>query len=160
MSDKERHLQAPQASKQFFISPPPSPPAGWTSREEDPPNKDVHANDLATALGRLGKHDEQHDETAVEQAQVQQQKEEDVKSKPEPQPKRKPTIRTDVQNRSRSDSRTIVYHPEEQGHSPLLPTVAVEDTTGSPVEASPVDEEGSGGPILAHTARPPVELMQ
>jgi hypothetical protein len=33
-------LEAPQVSKMFFISPPPSPPHGWVMRNEDPPNKD------------------------------------------------------------------------------------------------------------------------
>lgn len=34
----------------FFISPPPSPPHGWVSRDEGPPNKEVWAGDLAKAL--------------------------------------------------------------------------------------------------------------
>jgi hypothetical protein len=65
-----------------------------------------------------------------------------------------------VKPRSRADSRTIVYHPVEQGHSPLLPAIAVEDTS---CEGSPVDEtfaQGEDKPVLAHTARPPVELME
>ncbi len=58
--------------------------------------------------------------------------------------------------RGRSGSWTMtVYQPETHGGSPGLPAVIVEDTTGSE-EASPVD----GGKIMAHTARPPVELMQ
>lgn len=34
----------------FFISPPPSPPHGWVSKDEGPPNKEVWAGDLAKAL--------------------------------------------------------------------------------------------------------------
>lgn len=161
VSEKERHLQAPKASKQFFISPPPSPPAGWTSKEEDPPNKDVHAHDLASALGRLGKPGEFDAELLNEHVAVEAPTPvAQTPHEPQAAPKRKPTIKTDIQTRDRSDSWTIVYDPEDQGHSPLLPKVAVEDTTATPDELSPVDmEEPVGGPILAHTARPPVELI-
>lgn len=161
VSEEERHLQAPKSSKQFFISPPPSPPAGWTSKEEDPPNKDVHAHDLASALGRLGKASEVDAEPLDEHMSLDALKPAAaVPAEMKQAPKRKPTIKTDIQTRERSDSWTIVYDPEDQGHSPLLPTVAVEDTTATPDEMSPT--EGSvptGAPILAHTARPPVELM-
>ncbi|KAG9721655.1 hypothetical protein KCU73_g14190, partial [Aureobasidium melanogenum] len=61
--------------------------------------------------------------------------------------------------RSRADSRTIVYSPVEQGHSPHLPAIAVEDTSCEP---SPV-EETFGMDMqkpMVHTARPPVELME
>src|SRR5436190_8280818 len=51
---KRNLLEAPHAQKLFFISPPPSPPHGWMMRHEEPPNKDVHASDLAEALNRLG----------------------------------------------------------------------------------------------------------
>lgn len=34
----------------FFISPPPSPPHGWVSKDEGPPNKEAWAGDLAKAL--------------------------------------------------------------------------------------------------------------
>ncbi|KAJ9619284.1 hypothetical protein H2203_008613 [Taxawa tesnikishii (nom. ined.)] len=49
----DQHLAAPQSQKLFFISPPPSPPHGWEMRNEEPPNKDVHADDLAAALSKL-----------------------------------------------------------------------------------------------------------
>ncbi|QNP98887.1 Hypothetical protein YALI2_E00203g [Yarrowia lipolytica] len=38
LGDTKQRLQLPDAGKLFFISPPPSPPAGWTSRLEDTPN--------------------------------------------------------------------------------------------------------------------------
>ncbi|KAB8576193.1 hypothetical protein FH972_025721 [Carpinus fangiana] len=143
LDDKERHLQAPKLDKQFFISPPPSPPAGWEVRLEDAPNKEVHPSDLTTALQRLNASTQPDGRDVVmEDADV----------------------RTPVSAREgqRSRSGTIVYHPEDHGNSPNLPAIAVEDTTASPGDMSPVadleDAEG-GGKILAHTSRPPVELM-
>ncbi|KAL8721526.1 MAG: hypothetical protein Q9225_001825 [Loekoesia sp. 1 TL-2023] len=128
----DQHLQAPQSQKMFFISPPPSPPFGWEVREEGPPNKEVHAEDLASALADLKQRPEAVDEETVEGRDEGEER------------------------RGRSGSTTtMVYQPEQHGGSPGLPAVMVEDTTGSE-EVSPVE----GGKILAHTARPPVELMQ
>jgi len=53
VSESDRHLPVPRSDKLFFISPPPSPPVGWEIKDEDPPNREVHAEDLATALDRL-----------------------------------------------------------------------------------------------------------
>lgn len=139
---EKRHLKAPKAQKMFFISPPPSPPVGWEMRHEGPPNKDVHAEDLASALAKL-----HHDPTA-------QQVADQMDTTP---------VTADTPNRQRSGSSTVIYNPEDHGDSPNLPAVMVEDTTLSGaedeelVDVSPI--EGSGKPILAHTARPPVELM-
>ncbi|KAG5366697.1 hypothetical protein CJU89_1135 [Yarrowia sp. B02] len=41
LGDTKQLLQLPDAGKLFFISPPPSPPVGWTSRLEDTPNPDA-----------------------------------------------------------------------------------------------------------------------
>lgn len=109
----------------FFISPPPSPPHGWVSRDEGPPNKEVWADDLAKALE--GVRDVKGERERVE-------------------PK---------EERRRSGSRSVVYDPQDHGDSPALPAVMVEDTTE--VEEP---EEMAGGRIMAHTARPPVELME
>lgn len=148
LSDKERHLQAPKLDKQFFISPPPSPPAGWEVRLEDAPNKEVHASDLSIALQRLNASANGPDGRDVEM--------EDATT---------PNSATTFEGQ-RSRSSTIVYHPEDHGNSPNLPAIAVEDTTMTPGDLSPADvgfgitEDGEGGgKILAHTSRPPVELM-
>jgi hypothetical protein len=53
----------------------------------------------------------------------------------------------------------MIYHPEDYGHSPNLPAIAVEDTTDSMDELSPIDRS-SGGISITQTTRPPVELMQ
>ena len=75
--------------------------------------------------------------------------------------------RQDVRMRKeRSASMTMVYHPRDHSDREDLPAVMVEDTTPAVDE----EEEGmegvispieGGGPkkIMAHTARPPVELM-
>lgn len=138
--EEDQHLKAPSTGKLFFISPPPSPPQGWESREEEPPNRETHADDLAAALGRLASVPE--DTLMMDDGAAETGGFEYVPAVP-------------AKSRSRADSRTIVYHPVEQGHSPLLPAIAVEDTS---CEGSPVEE--TFAPVLAHTARPPVELME
>jgi hypothetical protein len=141
---EDQHLKAPSTGKLFFISPPPSPPHGWESRHEDPPNKEVHAEDLADALHKLSSVPEDEQVQHIEQ----------VEEKTAPVSAVAPAVQ-----RSRADSRTIVYSPVEQGHSPMLPEIAVEDTS---CEASPVDETFGfdAQKPLVHTARPPVELME
>ncbi|KAI4260152.1 MAG: hypothetical protein LQ352_000417 [Teloschistes flavicans] len=129
----DQHLRAPQSQKMFFISPPPSPPFGWEVKNEGPPNKEVHAEDLASALAGLRQRPDAVDTDPIEPGQGR-----------------------DRETRERSGgSTTMVYLPESLGRSLGLPAVMVEDTTESE-EMSPLE----GGKILAHTARPPVELMQ
>jgi hypothetical protein len=127
---KDEHLNLPDAGKLFFISPPPSPPHGWEMKLEDAPNKQVHAEDLAEALAKLH-------------------------SRPRTDLPASPTsdVGAAFSGRTRSSSTTI-YDPSEHGHSPNLPAISVEDT--GDFGDSPIEQEK---PILAHTARPPVELM-
>lgn len=112
-------------------------------RNEDPPNKEVHAEDLADALAKLRARPGADDA-------LRQDADGDV------QATSRPTVDTTV-GRQRSGS-TLVYDPHEQGHSPDLPAIAVEDTEspaslgGSPMEG--VEKK------FVHTARPPVELME
>ena len=120
----------------FFISPPPSPPFGWEVRDEGPPNKQVHAEDLASALAGLRERPEAMDQSLGDSNGPEE-------------------LRSDASRRRSGSSTTMVYRPEKHGGSPGLPAVMVEDTTESE-DVSPVE----GGKILAHTARPPVELMQ
>ncbi|KAF5017268.1 hypothetical protein F66182_10819 [Fusarium sp. NRRL 66182] len=129
---RDEHLALPDAGKLFFISPPPSPPHGWEVRLEDAPNKLVHAEDLADALAKL-----HHRPGPVA----------DDASPVTPPDSALP-------GRTRSRSSTLIYKPEETSS---MPAVFVEDMTDEPIEYSPVDQTK---PILAHTARPPVELMQ
>ena len=99
---------------------------------EDAPNKQVHAEDLAEALAKL----HHKPRTDLPASPVSDSGE-------------------GVSGRARSSSSTTIYNPSEHGLSPNLPAISVEDTTGE-IEISPIEQEK---PILAHTARPPVELI-
>lgn len=107
-------------------------------RNEEPPNKDVHAEDLADALAKLHARPDA-DAALREDTEVER------------------PARLTVNTRQRSGTGTIVYDPQEHGHSPDLPAIAVEDTTESPQPLSPM--EGVEKKFV-HTARPPVELME
>ena len=138
--EQRRFLRKPDTGKLFFISPPPSPPYGWESKEEDAPNKEVWARDLEAALKGVSSTDTNGNEVdgqngsgRVTEAELKERQ------------------RQRAIGRGRSGS-LMVYDPQEHGDSADLPAVTVEDTSEEP---SPV----TGGPILAHTARPPVELM-
>ncbi|KAI0153264.1 Calcipressin-domain-containing protein [Xylariaceae sp. FL1272] len=130
--NKDNHLNLPDAGKLFFISPPPSPPHGWEMKLEDAPNKQVHAEDLAEALAKLHHH---APSAAADISPIS------------------PTDGASFPTRSRSS--TLIFHPEEHGGSPNLPAISVDDMTDSPLTISPTEK-----PILAHTSRPPVELME
>ncbi|KAL2257178.1 hypothetical protein VTK26DRAFT_548 [Humicola hyalothermophila] len=141
---QDTHLALPDAGKLFFISPPPSPPHGWEVRLEDAPNKMVHAEDLAEALAKLRHHDVEGatggangSTSPVSPAESGRQ----------------------VGSGTRSRSSTLIFRPgPEFGASPDLPCVTVDDMTDEPAEISPIGG-GPGKPIMAHTARPPIELM-
>lgn len=141
---KPKLLEAPHSQKLFFISPPPSPPHGWVLRNEDPPNKEVHASDLAEALAKL--------------------KTEQSRREKEGDPDTPVSVSSDKRtggwhSRQQSRGSTIIYNPEDHGGSPNLPAVTVEDMSadpdGSDVEMSPIDIPKR----VLRTARPPVELM-
>jgi hypothetical protein len=128
---QDEHLKLPDAGKLFFISPPPSPPHGWEMKLEDAPNKQVHAEDLAEALAKL------HHRPAA-----------DYPASPVSDGE------GGVNGRKRSGSTTMIYNPSDHGDSPNLPAIAVEDFTDEPEPLLQAEK-----PILAHTARPPVELI-
>ncbi|EJP68189.1 hypothetical protein ACQRIT_004475 [Beauveria bassiana] len=133
----DHHLALPDAGKLFFISPPPSPPHGWEVRLEDAPNKMVHADDLAEALAKLGRGACNNTPGSSFDSPIT------------------PVDGAAVGRTTRSRSSTLIYRPDDNGSSPGLPAVFVEDMTDEPEEMSPLEAK----PILAHTSRPPVELM-
>ncbi|KAK3074745.1 hypothetical protein LTR53_002547 [Teratosphaeriaceae sp. CCFEE 6253] len=154
VAEEERWLQAPKSSKMFFISPPPSPPMGWEMRDEGPPNKEVHAEDLAVALSQL------HARPSADDALRQREDDRDQAMQVEGSGRSYPPR---LQTRPRSGTGTVVYDPQEHGHSPLLPAIAVEDTSEGEAEGEvDGDVDGMEGVErkMVHTARPPVELME
>lgn len=129
---RDEHLALPDAGKLFFISPPPSPPHGWEMRLEDAPNKMVHAEDLADALAKL------HHRNNAPDSPVS------------------PSDGPSFGSRTRSRSSTLIYRPADNGFSPDLPAVVVHDMTDEPAATTSL---GTSRPIMAHTSRPPVELL-
>ena len=93
----------------------------------------IHADDLATALAKL--HARPSGGDNLSPVSPDEGMMEDVR-------------------RGRSGSTTVVYHPDDHGDNPHLPAVMVEDTTGHDKYPEKLDTK-----IIAHTARPPVELM-
>lgn len=162
MSEDELHrpkrlLEAPQLDKLFFISPPPSPPHGWVMRTEDPPNKEVHASDLAHALSMLKTDNHQPEPSAVDPATpVSISSDKRTGSWPV------------AGSQQRSRSSTVIYNPGDHGLSPNLPAVMVEDMSlplqdedvdmDADVDVSPVERSVKKMP--PKTTRPPVELME
>ncbi len=135
-------------------------------RNEDPPNKEVHAEDLAEQLAKLsgkmshgGPADGMDADDQVLEATYTREQMHDIKAvKPmaaiaegEPKSAASSTAGT------RSRSSTIIYDPETHGDSPALPAVKVEDYTMD--EDSDVKLDSHAKKIIAHTSRPPVELM-
>ncbi|KAK4189940.1 Calcipressin-domain-containing protein [Podospora australis] len=148
----DNHLALPDAGRLFFISPPPSPPHGWESRTEDAPNTMVHAEDLADALAKLRHH---NDPTGGVGQHSPVSPSDNNAAAP---------VRT-----KRSRSSTLIFQPSpasERGpNSPDLPCVTVDDMDEpadetEAMDISPVVSLSTCKPIMAHTARPPVELME
>lgn len=144
-TNKDYHLALPDAGKLFFISPPPSPPHDWEMRLEGAPNKEVHADDLAEALAKL--HHVKTNNIGAEHSPIS------------------PIERSPGgfnSSRTRSRSSTLIFSPEDHSSSKGLPCIAVDDMTDDlkeeeEEEASPMEVDPK--PIMAHTSRPPVELM-
>lgn len=130
-------LALPDAGKLFFISPPPSPPHDWEMRLEDAPNKQVHADDLADALAKL--HHHAHPAAGMTVSGMES-----------------PVSPVDGSRPTRSRSSTLIYQPGDHGSDLDLPAISVDDFADEP---EPMPMSGIERPILAHTARPPVELM-
>jgi hypothetical protein len=156
---RDEHLALPDAGRLFFISPPPSPPQGWEMRLEDAPNKQVHAEDLADALARLHHSKPANAETDAAIAAINGPTKAGLGLDSPISPIERSNSgmsATSAGRGGRSRSSTLIWQPKDHGSSPALPAVFVEDMTDEPEAMSPLE---SSKPIMAHTARPPVELM-
>lgn len=159
---EKKYLDRPDAGRLFFISPPPSPPVGWEMRTEDPPNKEVHAEDLASKLSKLtGRLDSDIEMPSPVEDVKMQYTAEDLSKKlsshraalSEDTSPRSPAV--DSPKKARSRSSTLIYDPKAHGDSPALPAVMLETE-----DDSDVDLDETRKKIAAHTPRPPIELMQ
>ncbi|KEF57870.1 uncharacterized protein A1O9_05791 [Exophiala aquamarina CBS 119918] len=165
-----KYLARPDAGRLFFISPPPSPPVGWEMKTEDPPNKQVHADDLATQLAKLGgrlqssssDHDSSSENEGEESSTKQYSAEELARLKAHTHVRgalaeHSPTTGSSSPGKKgpRSRSSTLIYDPKAHGDSPALPAVMLETEDDSDVELDAHPKK-----ILAHTERPPLELME
>lgn len=176
-------------------------------RAEDPPNKEVHASDLADALGKLtGKmhghvlNADEYESPRVERDRVMAGEsaapvaaaDDDISLEASAKPPLRVTLPISTDGaaaaaavsksasgsgpdsaRNRSRSSTVIYDPETHGDSLALPAVTVEDTTMDVMDEDDEDVEdgaeqrlddgthwGGERKILAHTTRPPLELME
>jgi hypothetical protein len=167
IGEEKKYLERPDAGRLFFISPPPSPPIGWEMKPEDPPNKQVHAEDLADKLaklsGRMGPTvDDTEDDANPNEATYTREQIQEIKAAkptiaiPEAASSTEPKSAGSSTSVTRSRSPTVIYDPEAHGDSPALPAVMVEDYT---MEDGEVKLDTDAKKIIAHTTRPPVELM-
>jgi len=169
-----RYLERPDAGRLFFISPPPSPPVGWEMKTEDPPNKQVHADDLAAQLAKLGglqssspvDHDSSSENESEEPPSSTKQYSAEELARLKSTHGRGAVVKTETspttgssspgkRSGARSRSSTLIYDPKAHGDSPGLPAVMLETEDDSDVELDAQPKK-----ILAHTERPPLELME
>ena len=162
IGDEKKYLDRPDAGRLFFISPPPSPPVGWEAKHEDPPNKQVHAEDLVSKLEKLSSKmtSPTADESSEDESKTQYTAEALQKLKATRtqalsgiSADNSPTGLSPKKHRSRSS--TLIYDPKVHGDSPALPAVMLETEDDSEVEL-----EAPAKKIIAHTSRPPVELIE
>ena len=160
IDNNTKYLDRPDAGRLFFISPPPSPPVGWEMRHEDPPNKEVHADDLASKLQKLTGRMETPEASPVDDTKMQYTSEDLHKLKTARSAALSgisedgPSPSSASPGKARSRSSTLIYDPKVHGDSPALPAVMLETEDDSDVEL----EKPKTLPV--HTARPPVELME
>ena len=149
----DQHLHAPESKKLFFISPPPSPPHGWEVKDEEPPNAQVLAEDLAQALSKLRSKNRGTGNPEGEQVPL---------DAPKPPPVESEGLEAEsVKPISRTRSGSIMLFEPEKADEKHIPSISVDFSDGSEAGGSapqtPISPVGSGQ--IFHTSRPPVELI-
>jgi len=146
----DKHLHAPESKKLFFISPPPSPPHDWAVKDEEPPNAQVLAEDLAEALSKLRPKNRGPGDIEVEQQDASKTLEGDgLEVAPVPI--------------CRTRSGSIMLFEPEKSDEKHMPSISVDDfadggsEAGDSLPQSPVSPVQPGEAF--HTSRPPVELL-
>lgn len=133
---------------------------------EDPPNKEVHADDLAAKLSKLTGKMENPDsptesrDNALQQAQFSVEEITKLKTTTASHRRAISAVSEDMSPatgtpRGRSRSSTLIYDPVAHGDSPNLPAVTLETEDDMEVQ---LDTDVKAP--MAHTSRPPVELME
>lgn len=144
----DQHLHLPDAKKLFFISPPPSPPHGWEVKDEEPPNAQVLAEDLAEALSKLRAKNRGPGEIG-DHADAKPLEGESLEAEPK------------QLGRTRSGS-IMLFEPEKKDEE-HMPSISVDDFSdgeaSASVPGSPVAPSEPTNAAVFHTPRPPVELM-
>ncbi|KAK6359386.1 hypothetical protein TWF696_000546 [Orbilia brochopaga] len=138
----DQHLQAPESQKLFFISPPPSPPVGWESRNEEPPNTVIMPEDLASALSKLSWNTREATSPSP------------LEAKEQPSATSGDAAASAVR-RSRSGSSTVLFEPSHKDGR-AVPGVTVDDFSDDDEPPSPVENPAIS---FTATARPPVETI-
>lgn len=145
----DQHLHLPDAKKLFFISPPPSPPHGWEVKDEEPPNAQVLAEDLAEALSKLRAKNRGPGEIGVEHTGAKPLEGEGLEAEPK------------QLGRTRSGS-IMLFEPEKKDEE-HMPSISVDDFSdgeaSASVPGSPISPSEPTKATVFHTPRPPVELM-
>ena len=140
-------------------------------RPEDPPNKEVHADDLAAKLERLtgrmqhvtANGEEEDGRQTYTAEELHRLKMGHARLVSIDEGSGQSPVKSSPGVRSRSS--TLIYDPVLHGDSPTLPAVMLETEDEEEEEEDARDYEDvemsgvSGKKILTHTARPPLELM-
>jgi len=145
----DQHLHLPDAKKLFFISPPPSPPHGWELKDEEPPNAQVLAEDLADALSKLRAKNRGPGGIEGESTDAKMTDGEGLE--------------VDVKPIGRTRSGSVMLFEPEKEDEEHMPSISVDDfsdgeASGS-VPQSPTSPTAPTKAVVPPTSRPPVELM-
>ncbi|RPB28006.1 Calcipressin-domain-containing protein [Terfezia boudieri ATCC MYA-4762] len=145
----DQHLHLPDAKKLFFISPPPSPPRGWEVKDEEPPNAQILAEDLADALSKLRAKNRGS-------GGIEGESTDDKMADGE-------GLEVGVKQICRTRSGSVMLFEPEKKNETHMPSISVDDfsdgESSGTVPQSPTSPTALPKATVTPTSRPPVELM-